>query len=243
MSGVNWPVEHGPPADETPRALAELRASLGDASPSPGVERELETAWRALHDTRPTSATPGRGWSTALGSAAAVLAVLLGAWLLQPRDLSAPQTSSVARGTAVPDSPLVPPPREPAGPLRPPPKGGEAAAPGDQRATSDAGLVPSTPSAGRSAPSPPGSGRANGRRPAPTAALSASRDEPEPFEWLRGADDVEPGLGLEIVRVHVPRVLWDVSGPRRVLLEADLLMGHDGQPRAIRLARAGEQEQ
>jgi hypothetical protein len=58
----------------------------------------------------------------------------------------------------------------------------------------------------------------------------------EPFVWIRGADEIEPGLGLRIVRVQLPRMRWDAGTPRPELVDADVLMGSDGQARAVRVA-------
>jgi hypothetical protein len=67
-------------------------------------------------------------------------------------------------------------------------------------------------------------------------AAETAANHVEPFVWIRGADEIEPGLGLRIVRVQLPRMRWDAGTPRPELVDADVLMGSDGQARAVRVA-------
>ena len=230
MSGVNtpldgassWPTETG----TTPRALADLSASLHAAGASATVTQALGEAWQAMHASQPQRTASWR-WPVLGAVAALAIAVV---WFGWGRSTIAPD-SPMPEGlvAAVPGGPFEPPPVTTAV-TEPPATVIDRVTPAvDERAPA---VVPADrtgrrPRAGRRA--------AGGGRPEQVVA----RAEPEPFVWIRGADGVELGLGLQIVRMQVPRLRWAAGMPTRELVEADVLMGTDGQARAVRVVRTG----
>lgn len=242
MSGVIDPRgDHSSPHEtksQTPRALVDLAASLRHVGASEAVERALDQAWRDLHADHPAAEAGGPRrpirlwmWTAATPAAAVTLALRLGP--ATPGPASAPMEPEVVVA-AVPGGPLEPPPSRlpaaeaaPARPARMGERTDRAAAPSPSRAASAPGASPGRASAGRSSPV------------AAAPARAAAGDEVEPFVWIRGADEIEPGLGLQIVRVQLPRVQWDTGTPRREFVNADVLIGNDGQPRAVRVVQAG----
>lgn len=253
---------------ETPRALADLAASLADARPSEAVARALAEAWEARTGASSHAATrlapaappvplasrrrlPARRW-VGLAGAAAAMVVATSALVVwrggaapdndaaapvpvaagEPRPDHAPQPSDAiavppapaAVVAAVPDGPLAPPPGTPPHPTSEPAR----------RTTRGEAHLAGRPAADRPAPD---RAAPEGRRAEARPVGGSAEDGEAPFIWLRGADQLEPGLGVQVVRVQLPRVGWDTGSPRPVLVEADLLMGFDGQPRAVRMVR------
>lgn len=264
MSGLTLPPSSD--RDETPRALADLAAASRDASPSADVMRALDVAWADLHGDGAAGARASRppvsrwGWWAAAGglgaAAALVVALASGPQPGAPAAVPAPEIEAVAqadaegpgssdtpaeigaaetpagspvgsRGIGADAVPLVA--AVPGGPFEPPPPPPRMPSP--------------TPASDRASTRRPDRGAPARARPeaasAATAQAASAATAPDPFVWLRGADEVEPGLGLQIVRVQVPRLRWDTGVPRRDMVEADVLMGFDGQPRAVRMVRTG----
>lgn len=235
MPGVTDPTSEPSLTTETtsqpPRALVELAASLRHTGASPSVEQALDEAWRAMHATEAAvagAAGPARRivpvwtWPVLAAAAAVVVALRLGI----PTAPSLPDPQSPDRVVAA----------VPAGPFEPPPTAAPVDDPATVRAAGlEAPAVPPAPTVRAVA-----SGAPTGLRPGPLpvagpAAETAANDV-EPFVWIRGADEIEPGLGLRIVRVQLPRMRWDAGTPRPELVNADVLMGSDGQARAVRVA-------
>lgn len=236
MSGLIAPTDHQPEArSDTPRAIAELARALEGDGPSPHVEQALSAAWDAMHGVgpvvQPRHAPAWPAWALpALGAVAALL--IAAAWVIvsQTPGRGAPDDPvRVGLEAAVPGGPFEPPPTS--RPVVPP----------DVR--------PSGAAVDRRAPvrrPVPAEGRDGARPHAPDThvvrpAQVALGDATEPFVWIRGADEIEPGLGVHVVRVQVPRLRWDSGMPRRELVDADVLMGNDGQARAVRVVRTGTQ--
>lgn len=233
MSGLTPPNDQ-PPLPETPLALTDLARSLDGVSPSPHVERALEAAWGAMHaSTDARQVRHRRSWvvwtAPALAAAAALLVAT--AWVGWTNStLDGPDDPQhVGVEAAVPGGPFEPPP---------------PVAPAGTRMPVRPDLRDNTPAASRRVVPPPGPPSRRPDTPARSVvrpAQGAVGDDPEPFVWLRGADDIEPGLGVHVVRVQVPRLRWDGGTPSRELVDADVLMGNDGQARAVRVVRTGRQ--
>lgn len=248
---------------ETPRALADLAASLADARPSESVARALAEAWEARAGApAPAAATQAsasppvplvsrrrlsaRRWVGLAGAAAAmvVAASALFMWrggAAPDGDAAVPVPASVlepppdralrpADAIALPPAPAAVVAAVPDGPLAPPPGTLPHPTPEPPRRTTRGEVRPT----GRPATAPPA---AEGMLAEARPVAASAEDGEAPFIWLRGADQLEPGLGVQVVRVRLPRVGWDTGSPRPVLVEADLLMGFDGQPRAVRMVR------
>jgi hypothetical protein len=135
-----------------------------------------------------------------------------------------------------PGEPVVVADAVPSGPFEPPPRPPVATPKADA----------TRPDAGDAAPALAAAGgeRATARRPAAGRRAAArqhqavERDEAEPFVWIPGADTIEPGLGLQVVRMRVPQARWEGRPPGSDAVEADVLMGEDGLARAVRVVRA-----
>lgn len=242
MSGVIDPRgDQSSPHDarsQTPRALVDLAESLRHVGASDAVEWALDQAWHDMHRDHPAADAGGPTrrpmplWAWPVLGAAAAIALALRLGPATPGPASAP-VEPEAVVAAVPGGPLEPPPpRVPeadAAAVRPTRTGqrtdNRPNGPSSSRETSASGTSPGRASVGRNPPV--------ATAPAPAAA----GDEVEPFVWIRGADEIEPGLGLQIVRVQLPRLRWDTVTPRREFVNADVLMGNDGQPRAVRVVR------
>lgn len=228
MSGVIDPRHDAAPASESagppPRALADLAASLQHAGASASVEQRLDEAWRAMHAPEPAASVSGPArrlapvWACPVLGAAAALVVALRLWPPVAPPLP-PVPAPVGMVAAVPAGPLEPPP--PTSPV------------------DGAAVVRPTPAEVPAGTRPALTVRAAAQGVATDMtgpAAATAPDDVEPFVWIRGADEIEPGLGLRIVRVQLPRVRWDTGTPRPELVNADVLMGSDGQARAVRVA-------
>lgn len=236
MSGLIPPTGRESEArSDTPRAIADLARALEDEGPSTHVEQALSAAWDAMHGegpvVQPRHAPAWPGWALpALGAVAALL--IAPAWVML----------SQAPGRGAPDDPV--------------PVGLEAAVPGGpfeppttRPSEAPRNVSPSGAAVDRRSPvrRPVPAGRHVARPHVPDtdvvrpAQVSLGDDVAEPFVWIRGADEIEPGLGVHVVRVQVPRLRWDAGTARREVVDADVLMGNDGQARAVRVVRTGTQ--
>ena len=113
------------------------------------------------------------------------------------------QPPAARQMAALPAGPLAPPPV--AGPTR---DGEPARPPGRAPRPGRAAVSASTASAAVPAATAP---------QVVTAAVQpggAALTDAEPFVWIHGADEIEHGLGLRIVRVQLPRMRWDAATPR-----------------------------
>jgi hypothetical protein len=195
--------------------LRALAASTLTAEPSPVVGRRLLEAFAEHQSTERQSKTAvaahARGYRWASIAAAAVLAVAAVAWWVLPR--SEPQQPG-GQPIVSRSEPAAPPTVETPGP--------------GTRA------VPSVAEVLRPRPRP---------RPA-RQARNTRTITPEGFIALPaalGLPDFESG---EIVRLEIPIASLPTygieipEGSRGVQVEADLLVGQDGQPRAIRVLRS-----
>jgi hypothetical protein len=203
---------------------ADLRAVASDArtwGASPGIEARLQAA-SAQREAAAAAASiatrRARGWVW-VGAAAAMVALAL--WTGKP---VAPPTGGVGSAVAAP-----PPAIEKSG-------------------------APAVASAGAAVASrraePPRTVRAT--RAHPTSATRPVAPRPgRSFEFLTlpgaaGLPDLESGT---VVRMEVPVAALPVYGVEigpdaaRTTVQADLLVGQDGQPRAIRLVGAEESRQ
>lgn len=257
MSGLNE--TPGPRTDETtPRALVDLAASVRDAGPSAAVSQALDAAWADLHGTTPTAhaaPAPIAWWAWAAGGAVAA-SVALALWVAQPDRRSEPGRSDPAEGPSASASAETAKPgtgvTAPAGGEQDESSGPDDSHPLQMVAVPEGPFAPPPSRPGTTRPARPGAERPRDEATGRLAALGATSPalegesaeapaEAEPFVWLRGADQIEPGMGVQLVRVQVPRLRWDAGMPQRVLVEADLLMGMDGQPRAVRMVRTSGQ--
>ena len=208
---------------ELTAGLRALAASTSDEAGSPHLEQQLMRAFAELHPShaaQPRSAST-RGWL----AAAAVAVVVVGAGALGVALLRGPEPVVPASNTVAQQPPAVPV----SGP----------------DGNSDGASVASNP--GAAAPVIPHHAtpqHADSRPPRPPRKPAAEGPEPATMEGFvalpaaAGLPDFESG---RIIRIDLPVASLPAYGVevipdlRRSEVEADLLVGQDGQPRAIRL--------
>jgi hypothetical protein len=201
--------------------LRSLAATTSGELPSDDVRRRLMAAFEAQRRVQVPAARQSRWQWRQAAAAAATLAAVIVWWQADDRG---PASSRVPETKAPPA-----PAGKPAPPAPPPPK---VAAPATTQEPM-AAIVP--PKAART-----------GSRPRPARAPRVMT--PEGFVMLpaaAGLPDFESG---SIVRMELPVTMLPTYGVdlgaemaerRDTSVEADLLVGQDGQPRAIRLVAPG----
>lgn len=195
--------------------LKALAAASSGEMPSDDLRRRLMTAFRAeQRSPEPARHWPWRQWAAAAATLAAVVV-----WGLQDDRRYSPR---------IPDQPVAGPPQQPAA-ASPVPR--EAAPVPDRGGDPEPRSRPGTAV----------------RRP-PRRAAATPPINPEGFVLLpaaAGLPDFESGA---IVRMELPVTMLPAYGvdlgpqlvqERDASVEADLLVGQDGQPRAIRLVSPG----
>jgi hypothetical protein len=204
--------------EQVTAGLKTLAAATSGELPSDDVRRRLMTAFDEQRRMQVPAAR--RHWQWRQAAAAATLAAVIVWWQANDRG---PVSSRV---------PDVTSPPVPAGKPAPPPPAPKAAAPATTQ-ESVAAVVP------------PKGARTGGRT---RAARAARVMTPEGFVTLpaaAGLPDFESG---SIVRMELPVTMLPIYGVdlgvemvqrRDTSVEADLLVGQDGQPRAIRLVASG----
>jgi hypothetical protein len=232
MSGVEHSRDREPPA--VPPVLQHLAESSREWQPSARVEDALSASWEAAAASRSAGATVRRDprgtarvrtWAP-WGALAASLVAALVWWGMAGRGSIEPSATFADSGSAevapgLPVSgdtgsagPVARPVAVPSGPFGPPPP--------------------------RPAAEPARDPKPSVSRPAASASLAlreVESEEPDPFVWLPGADAIEPGLGLQVVRMTLPNARWDGRAPGQDAVQADVLMGEDGLARAVRVVR------
>lgn len=239
MSGVDDSRDRARAA--VPPVLQQLAESSREWQPSARVDEALRASWEAAGGSRSAGSTIRRGpraadlrtWAPWGALAASLVAVLMW-WGVADRSTEPSATSADSRraevASGVPASgdtgraePVARPVAVPSGPFGPPPPRPSAEPARDPKASASRPRPAARPS-----------------RPAASASLARHQvesDEPDPFVWLPGAEAIEPGLGLQVVRMTLPNARWDGRAPGQDAVQADVLMGDDGLMRAVRVVR------
>ena len=208
---------------ELTAGLRALAASAANEAGSPYLEQQLMRAFAELHPAHgaePVSTSP-RGWLAAAAAAVVVVgAGALGVALLRGPEPVVPASNTVAQ--------------QPAAVLASGPGGNSEGASVGSNPGAAAPVIPhhATPQ------------QADSRPPRSPRKPAAERPEPATMEGFvalpaaAGLPDFESG---RIIRIDLPVASLPAYGVevipdlRRSDVEADLLVGQDGQPRAIRL--------
>jgi hypothetical protein len=207
---------------ELTAGLRALAASTATEAGSPELERQLMRAFADLHPSQDAEhrSSGTRGWF----AAAAAAVIVVGAWALGVALLRGPEPVAPASSNVAQTQPVVPVPPATGNGERPDGANPEVAAP----------VIPSDAT-------PP---RADSRRPRTSRKPAGDAAEPatmEGFVALPAAAGLPALESGRIIRIDVAVASLPAYGVevipdlRRPEVEADLLVGQDGQPRAIRL--------